>query len=60
MFGNLIKKVFGTKHDRDLKKINPIVDQINEIYPTLENLSREELIKRTEEFGTIFSMLSAT
>ncbi len=50
MLGNLVKKVFGTKHDRDLKKINPIVEQINEIYPTLENLSRDELIAKTEKF----------
>ena len=50
MFDKVIKKVFGTKHDRDLKKINPIVDQINEIYPTLENVSQADLIAKTEEF----------
>ena len=50
MLGNLIKKVFGTKHERDLKKINPIVDEINEIFPTLEKLSQEELISKTREF----------
>lgn len=50
MLGNLVKKVFGTKHDRDLKKINPIVEQINEIYPTLEKLSRDEMIAKTEKF----------
>ena len=50
MFDKVIKKVFGTKHDRDLKKINPIVERINEIFPTLENLSQEDLIARTEEF----------
>ncbi|HDS00533.1 MAG TPA: preprotein translocase subunit SecA [candidate division Zixibacteria bacterium] len=50
MLDTLIKKVFGTKHERDLKKINPIVDEINEIYPTLEDVPQEELIKRTEEF----------
>jgi preprotein translocase subunit SecA len=50
VFDNLIKKVFGTKHERDLKKINPIVDQINEIYPTLKDVSREDLIKKTDQF----------
>ncbi len=50
MLDTLIKKVFGTKHERDLKKINPIVDEINEIYPALENIPREDLIKRTKEF----------
>jgi preprotein translocase subunit SecA len=50
LLGNLIKKVFGTKHERDLKKINPIVDEINEIFPSLENLSQDDLIKKTREF----------
>ena len=50
MFGNLIKKIFGTKHERDLKKINPVVEEIKEIYPTLEKLSQEELIDRTAKF----------
>jgi preprotein translocase subunit SecA len=50
LLDTLIKKVFGTKHERDLKKINPIVDEINEIYPTLEDVPREDFLKRTEEF----------
>jgi preprotein translocase subunit SecA len=47
---DIIKKVFGTKHERDLKKINPLVDEINQIVPTLKDLSQEDLIKKTEEF----------
>ena len=27
MFGKLIKKVFGTKHERQMKKLQPIVDR---------------------------------
>jgi len=45
-----VKKIFGTKHDRDLKKINPIVDEINEIYVTLEDVPQEEFHKKTEQF----------
>ena len=36
-------------HERDLKKINPLVDEINQIVPTLKDLSQEDLIKKTEE-----------
>lgn len=29
-FGDSLKKVFGTKYDRDIKKMTPIVEQTNE------------------------------
>ena len=47
---NLIQKLFGTKHERDVKKKMPLVEEINEIFPQLENLSDEELAGKTEEF----------
>ena len=31
VIGFLVKRVFGTKHERDIKKLVPIVEQINEI-----------------------------
>ncbi len=40
--------IFGTKSDRDMRKIMPIVGQINEIYPSLAGLTDEELRARTE------------
>ncbi|NOY88279.1 MAG: preprotein translocase subunit SecA [FCB group bacterium] len=50
MIGNLIKKVFGTKHERDAKKIMPLVAEINEHYEKLHNLTDEELAGKTDEF----------
>jgi len=47
---NIITKIFGTKHDRDLKKIRPYVDEINEHFEKLQSLSEEELKAKTEEF----------
>ena len=48
---NLIAKAFGgKKSDKDIKKINPIVDQINEIYATLKSKSDEEIKAKTDEF----------
>lgn len=52
MLTNIVTKVFGSKHDRDLKRIQPIVDQINEFYPTLEKLTDEELRQKTDVFKT--------
>ena len=38
-----LKKFFGTKSEKDIKSIQPLVDQTLEIYPTLANLSNDEL-----------------
>ena len=44
---NLIAKLFGTKHDRDVKKLYPYVDEINEHFEKLAGLSDEELQSKT-------------
>ena len=38
-----LKKFFGTKSEKDIKLIQPQVDQILEIYPTLASLSNDQL-----------------
>ena len=38
-----LKKFFGTKSEKDIKSIQPIVDKIIEIYPSLKSLSNDEL-----------------
>ena len=45
-FNDFLKKIFGNKSQRDLREIQPIVAEINKIYPTLENLSNDELRDR--------------
>lgn len=52
MFG-IIKKVFGTKSERDRKKFEPIVAQINEEYEKLRELSNDELRNQTLQFREI-------
>jgi preprotein translocase subunit SecA len=47
---NVIERVFGSKSDRDVKKIRPIVDEINEIYETLRDRPDEWFPARTAEF----------
>ena len=45
-----VSKLFGTKSDRDLKEIQPIVDKILAIYPSLSSLSNDALRAKTLEF----------
>ena len=44
----LIAKVFGTKSEKDIKKMLPVVDQINEVYGSLATISNDDLRKRSE------------
>ncbi|MFN8115818.1 MAG: preprotein translocase subunit SecA [Bacteroidia bacterium] len=41
-----LKKFFGTKSEKDIKSIQPLVDQTLEIYPSLAKLSNDELRSR--------------
>ncbi|MGL5615294.1 MAG: preprotein translocase subunit SecA [Sarcina sp.] len=43
-------KIFGTYSDRQVKNIIPLVDKIDQLGPSLEALSEEELRGKTEEF----------
>lgn len=47
---SLISKVFGTHSEREVKRILPIVDQIEALGPEYEKLSDEELKAKTPEF----------
>ena len=40
---SILSKLFGNKSQRDLKEIQPIVDKINAIGPSLKSLSNDEL-----------------
>ncbi|CAN5428156.1 preprotein translocase subunit SecA [soil metagenome] len=50
---NLLKKVFGTKHDKDVKALLPVVEEINNVFATLSSLSDDELRAKTKEFRDI-------
>ena len=55
----LITKVFGSKSERDIKAMNPQVEQINERFASLSGLSDDELRHQTEVFrGRIREQLS--
>lgn len=44
------RKLFGTKHERDIQALRPIVDEINRHYEKLQTLSDEQLKAKTAEF----------
>ena len=48
--GNIITKIFGNKHDRDIKNIQPIIDEINSLYQQYHFLSDDQLRAKTKEF----------
>ncbi|MCS6807942.1 MAG: preprotein translocase subunit SecA [Bacteroidota bacterium] len=51
----LIEKIFGSKHDKDIKRMLPIVDEINELYAQYNALSDEELRHKTTEFRALLA-----
>ena len=53
MFGSItktFKKILGSKADRDIKEVMPLVEKIKAIYPSLEQISNDELREKTAEF----------
>ncbi len=50
MLKGLLTGVFGTRHERERKRVQPIVDTINEEYERLQSVSEEELKGQTEKF----------
>jgi len=50
MLGKIIKGIFGSKNDRELKRIAPLIYRINELEPTFQKLTDAELKAKTAEF----------
>ncbi len=50
MIDKILTLIFGSKHDRDVKRMRPIVAQINELEPEISPLSDEQLREKTIEF----------
>lgn len=50
MVTQILTKIFGTKHDREMKKIQPTVDVINSYEPKMAALTDDQLKAKTPEF----------
>src|SRR4030043_1627191 len=50
MIGTILSKVFGTKNERELKRLWPLVEHVNSIESHIASLSDTQLKNKTEEF----------
>ena len=45
----VLAKLFGTKSDREVKKLRPSIDRINQLFESLSSKTDEDLVNRTNE-----------
>ena len=57
MIGTLVKKIFGSKNEREVKKIRPIVTRINEVEAGLQSLSDDALRQKTADWKAQLSQI---
>lgn len=50
MIAGILAKIFGTSNERQLKRMQPIVDQINALESVIQNLSDDQLAQKTNQF----------
>ena len=50
MVNKILQKIFGTKHDREMKALRPLIAQINSFEPAIQALSDQQLQAKTPEF----------
>ncbi|MBL0940811.1 MAG: preprotein translocase subunit SecA [Gemmatimonadaceae bacterium] len=55
MLKSLISKVFGTRHERERKRVQPILEEIHEIEARLAGLSNEEIQAQTAKFRAMLA-----
>lgn len=54
MIKNIFYKVTGDPNEKEIKRLQPIVQEINDLEPEFQELSDEELARKTEEFRARF------
>jgi len=47
---SILSFFIGSKHDRDVKKLKPVVDRINHFEPEMQKLTDEQIKEKTSEF----------
>ena len=57
IFSKVIKKVFGSKSEKDLKKLYPYIDKINEEFNLLSDISDDELKKKFSEISDNLTLI---
>ena len=57
---NFLTKLFGSKSQRDLKELNPILSKCLEAYDQVTKLSNDELRAKTVEFKNLIKQTVAS
>ena len=50
LLNKVLKAFLGSKTDRDLKELSPIVEKTAQVYQTLQSISNDELRSKTSAF----------
>jgi len=50
MFKNIVRKVVGDPNKKEVQRLQPVIDQINDLEPAFRALSDEKLPDKTQEF----------
>ena len=48
-FNKILKSLFGDKSTRDMKLIQPLVEEVKKVYPEIQQLSNDALRAKTKE-----------
>jgi preprotein translocase subunit SecA len=60
MIDSMMRKIFGTKQDRDIRALKPTLDQINALEPKYKAMSDDELKAQTPRFKDLLQNKGAT
>ncbi|MCK4648087.1 preprotein translocase subunit SecA, partial [bacterium] len=52
MLGFVLKKIFGTKYEKDIKQLKPLIEEFSALEPDISKLNDEELRAKTDEFSS--------
>ena len=50
MLDTIFAKIFGTKNEREVKRLRPLIERINALEPEMQSLTDAELRSKTEQF----------
>ncbi len=50
MIDSMLAKIFGTKHEREMKRLRPVIEAINALEPAIQALPDADLAAKTIEF----------
>ncbi len=56
MLNKILTKIVGSQNERELKRIQPIVEEVNELESSIRSLTDNELQRKTEDFKNALNL----